>query len=235
MTFRNLALLTFLFPALPALGDPVEVTFTGVNGVADFGYYVSPYYGTINGDPVTLYCVDFANEVFGGETWEANLTPLNGGDLSNTRYGGVSNALVLYEEAAWLTKQYASSPGALGDIQATIWQLFDPAAPTPSSGYWLQQAELNYQSIDPAYFEVVTNVGPVYATGQVQEFLIDPPPAVPEPSAYSAARDCHRVGRLAGAAAVLSDVTAPRRLRTSRLRRPRLRALEMQGRRHSPF
>ena len=182
MILRNLALLTFLLPTLPALADPVEVTFTGVNGVADFGYYVGPYYGTINGDPVTLYCVDFANEVFGGETWEANLTPLNGGDLSNTRYGGVSNALVLYEEAAWLTKQYASSPGALGDIPGHHLATVRPRRAHAEPGYWLQQAELNYQSIDPAYFEVVTNVGPVYATGQVQEFLIDPPPAVPEPS-----------------------------------------------------
>ena len=159
------------------------MTFTGVNGVSDFGYYVSPYYGTINGNPVTLFCVDFANEVYIGESWEANLTELDSGNLSNTRYGGVANALTLYEEAAWLTMQFATSnTNQYGDIQATIWQLFDPKAPTPSTGYWAQQALLNYQSVATDSFEIVTNVGPVQATGQQQEFLIDPSP-VPEPSA----------------------------------------------------
>jgi hypothetical protein len=172
-----------LLPTLPALADPVEVTFTGVNGVSDFGYFVSPYYGTINLNPVTLFCVDFANEVSIGETWEANLTELDSGNLSNTRYGGLANALTLYEEAAWLTMQFAiSSTDQYGDIQATIWQLFDPNAPTPSTGYWAQQAALNYTSVATDSFEIVTNVGPVLATGQQQEFLVDPAP-VPEPSA----------------------------------------------------
>ena len=186
MTLRNLTLLSvLLLPTVPAFADPVDVTFTGSNGAAAFGYYVGPYYGTINDEAVILYCVDFANEVSPGETWDANLTPLMGGDLSDTRYGGavgLPNAQTLYEEAAWLTTQYASNPGAYGDIQATIWQLFDPAAPTPSSNYWLQQAQQNYQSVDTADFEILTNVAPVTATGQQQEFLIDPAP-VPEPSA----------------------------------------------------
>jgi hypothetical protein len=171
---------------LPASADPVDVTFTGTNGVAAFGYYVGPYYGTINGAPVTLYCVDFENEVFTGESWEANLTQLNGGNLSDTRFGGavgLPNALMLYEEAAWLTTQYASNPGDYANIQATIWQLFDPGAPSPSSNYWAQLAAENYQNVNIDEFEVVTNVAPVDATGQVQEFLIDPAP-VPEPSAF---------------------------------------------------
>jgi hypothetical protein len=165
------------------LADPVNVTFTGTNGVAEFGYYVGPYYGTINGDPVTLYCVDFANDVYQGESWQANITPLDSGNLSNTRWGGavgLPNALTLYEEAAWLTTQYASNPNDYGDIQATIWQLFDPGAPSPSSNYWAQQATDNYQSVNLNTFEIITNVG-VLPTGQEQEFLIDPPP-VPEPS-----------------------------------------------------
>ena len=162
--------------------DSFPLTFTGVNGATAFGYYVGPYSGTHNGDPVTLYCVDFANEVSFGESWLANLTSLDGsGDLGNTRYGGVPNALTLYREAAWLTTQYAGNPNSYGDIQATIWQLFDANAPQPSSNDWLLLAESNYKSIDFSKFDVVTNVGPVYATGQVQEFLIDPP-AVPEPS-----------------------------------------------------
>src|SRR5260370_10149351 len=163
--------------------DSYPVTFTGVNGAAAFGYYVGPYSGTTSGAPVTLYCDDFANEVSIGESWLANLTAIDGsGDLSNTRYGGLPNALTLYREAAWLTTQYAGNPSStFGDIQATIWNLFNPNAPQPSSNNWLLLAESNYQSLDFSKFEVVTNVGPVTATGQAQQFLIDPAP-VPEPS-----------------------------------------------------
>jgi hypothetical protein len=181
---RKFAVLScLLLGGLSALAD-VNVTFTGVNGVKDFGYYVGPDNGTINGDPVTLYSVDFANAVHLGEIWRADLTSLAGGDLSNTRYGGIvgpPDGQQLYEEAAWLTTQYASNLDDYGDIQTTIWQLFDPNAPAPSSGYWLQMAEDNYTSLDLNDFDVVTNLAPVHPTGQVQEYIIDPP-SVPEPS-----------------------------------------------------
>lgn len=178
-----LCLAGLLFGAGSAFADQFTITFNGVNGAAADGFYVGPYYGTINGDPVTLYCLDFANDVSFGESWLANLTPIDGsGDLSHTRFGGLPNALTLYQEAAWLTTQYAGNPGSYGDIQETIWQLFDPNAPPPSSDHWLQLAESDYHGLDFSKFEVVTNAPPVYATGQVQEFLIDPAP-VPEPSA----------------------------------------------------
>jgi hypothetical protein len=114
-----------------AFATLLPATFTGVNGASAFGYYVGPYSGTVNGNPVTFYCVDFANHVDLGQTWLANLTPIDGSSgLGNTRYGN----LTLYQEAAWLTTQYATNPNDYADIQATIWQLFDPNAPSPSSG-----------------------------------------------------------------------------------------------------
>jgi hypothetical protein len=211
MNIRQLSLYfaALLIGGVSALADPVPVTFTGVNGAAAFGYYVGPYQGTINGDPVTLYCVDFANEVYFGESWQANLTVIDGStDLSNTRYGGavdLPNALTLYQEAAWLTTQYAANMNDVADIQATIWQLFDPAAPTPSSDYWLDLAEANYKSVDFSDFELVTNVD-VAATGQVQEFLIDPPPApVPEPTSLV----------LFGSASILAGAFLRRRIRAT--------------------
>lgn len=173
--------LTALLMTTSAFADPVTVTFGGVNGTTGFGYYLSPYYGTVNGTPVTLYCVDFANEVTWNQTWQANLTSLASGDLSNTRYGGVANAQILYEEAAWLTTQFASHMDESPDIQATIWQLFVPSAPTPSSSKWLDLAQANYGSVDTSLFNIITNTGPVLPTGQVQEFLYDPAP-VPEPA-----------------------------------------------------
>lgn len=162
----------------------VNMTFDSVNGAQDFGYYVGPYSGTLDGAPAGLFCVDFKNEVTFGQQWDANLTPITpGADLSDTRYGNLPDALTLYQEAAWLTLQYISQPATqYGDIQATIWQLFDPSAPTPGSSSWSQQAASNYLSGDYTNFRVVTNLPPVLPSGQVQEFLtVVPPGQVPEP------------------------------------------------------
>jgi hypothetical protein len=170
-----------LLAAGPAAADPIEATFVGVNGTIDFGYYVGPYYGDLGQQSVVLDCVDFANEVSFGQRWAANLSHINTQqDLANTRFGSRVNALQLYQEAAWLTEQYALNPAsAYGDIQATIWQLFDAYAPTPSTGYWLSQAQARYASGDYSNFLVVTNVGPVNPTGQVQELLTVLDPSMP--------------------------------------------------------
>lgn len=164
-----------LFIAASASADPFQLKLTGVNGADAFGYYVGPYYGQLESQTVSLFCDDFANEVSFGQTWQANLSKITAGsDLSKTRYGGVANALREYQEIAWLDTQFGVQPSSkYGDIHATIWDFFDPLeAPKPSSDYWLKQAEQNYQSMSYDNFRVVTNVGPVKATGQVQEFLI---------------------------------------------------------------
>ncbi len=71
-----------------------------------------------------------------------------GSDLSETRYGKSADALAIYEQAAWLTTQHQSQPTSqYGDLQATIWQLFDPAAPTPGSIVWAARAKENYASM----------------------------------------------------------------------------------------
>jgi hypothetical protein len=173
--------LLWLLAALPLGANPIEATFVGVNGAAAFGYYVGPYYGKLEQQSVVLDCVDFANDVSFGQQWSANLSHIDTQqDLANTRFGSRANALQLYQEAAWLTIQYSlNSASAYADIQATIWQLFDGYAPTPSTGYWLSQAQANYTSGNYDNFFVVTNTGPVNPTGQVQEFLTVLNPSMP--------------------------------------------------------
>ena len=177
----------FLVPFAYADG-PVTMVFTGVNGANDGQYYVSPYSGTMNGQSVTLFCDDIINDVTFGQTWQANVTNLatavNTSDFSQTRYGSVMGSAVLtnpalaYQEAAWLTTQFASNPGDLVNLQYALWDIMNPGA--RGSGNldvqnWLLLASLNYGTINLNEFEIVTNCGPLALTGQVQEFLVSTP------------------------------------------------------------
>ena len=179
-----LAVMFMLTPVAHADSTPVTMVFTGVNGANDGHYYVSPYTGTMNGQTVTLFCVDIINEVNFGQTWQANATNLASGNLSNTRYGDsaispvAANAGILYAEAAWLTTQFASNSSDYVSLQYALWDLMNPGSEPTSYGnvqHWLDLAAANYGSIDPSQFAIITNVGPVTLTGQVQEFIIRTP------------------------------------------------------------
>jgi hypothetical protein len=177
----------FLVPFAYADG-PVQMVFQNVNGANDGQYYVSPYYATMNGQPVTLFCDDIINEVTFGQQWWANVTNLgtavNTTNFSQTRYGSVAGSAVLsnpalaYEEAAWLTTQFASNPGDLVNLQYALWDIMNPGARGNGNSdvqYWLTMAGKYYGTIDLSHFEIVTNCGPLTLTGQVQEFIVQTP------------------------------------------------------------
>ena len=164
------------------------MVFNGVNGANDGQYYVSPYYGSMNGQSVVLFCDDIINEVTFNQTWQANVTNLgtaiNTSNFSNTRYGGVStsavfnNPTVAYEEASWLVTQFASNPGDLVNLQYALWDIMNPRARGNGNSdvqNWLLLASENYGSVNPYNFEIVTNCGPLTLTGQVQEFIVQTP------------------------------------------------------------
>jgi hypothetical protein len=190
-----LGLLLVLTPLAHADGT-TTMQFTGVNGANDGVYYVSPYmgtmnYGTSNAQTVALFCVDINNEVSVGQVWTANVTDLASGNLSNTRYGSSTDgnpnyvnsatSLKLYDEAAWLVSQFASHPTNYVSLQYALWDLMSPGAePTTYTdgvkvSQWLTWAGQNYGSINPANFEIITNVGPLKYNGQVQEFIVQTP------------------------------------------------------------
>lgn len=176
-------------PLAHADGSPVNMVFTGVNGSNDGVYYVSPYTGTANGQTVVLFCDDIKNDVYIGEKWYANVTnlgsalsSLNG--FSNTRYGGVSgspvfsDAAIAYQEAAWLTTQFASHPSDLVSLQYALWDIMNPGSEPTSHGdvsWWLAQAAGNYSSVNGGDFSIYTNTGNVARKGQVQEFIVHTP------------------------------------------------------------
>ena len=183
---RTLLLLPILLIATAVHADPVTLQFTGVNGANNGHYYVSTYYGTLNGAPVTLYCVDIANSVHFNQVWQANLSTItNGSNLSSTRYGSLPNALALYQRAAWLINQFPTHTSDYVNLQYALWNLFNPSRAPDSAGSnsWLALAAANFGSMSFGNFRVVTNISPVYLTGQVQEFIIIVPPSpVPEPA-----------------------------------------------------
>lgn len=178
------SLLAASFVAAAPLSAQTPFTFVDAGHVSAYGYYVGPYNGIMgsgsSAQSVFLYCVDFSHEIGYGESWTANLTNLGTGVGigTNTR----SADLTLYRQAAWLTTQFALNPGASGDIQATMWNLFQSAtAVEPSSNYWLTQAQANYASLDYSGYYVVTAVNKDDVTS-AQEFLVHP---VPEPASMT--------------------------------------------------
>lgn len=142
----NLAVLVGLTLAAASAGaQDVTVHLTepyapGQGSVTAYGYYMSPYSGTVDGTTERLNCLDFFHEVTVGETWTAVqvnlgaaiadpglLTTTRDGSPSNTYYGSVGAALKTYEEVAWLTAQMptnpASSPDVATAIQTAIWYI----------------------------------------------------------------------------------------------------------------
>jgi hypothetical protein len=120
----------------------------GGGAVTAFGYYMSPYSGTVDGTTQRLNCVDFFHEVSIGEVWTASITNLgaaiaNNSLLSNTRdgssggYASLSDVLKIYMEAAWLTDQYAANPATSPNqsiaIQTAIWSIVDNGPTNPAS------------------------------------------------------------------------------------------------------
>jgi len=117
----------------------------GTAVTSPFGYYMSPYTGTIdNGSAMRFNCVDYFHEVSVGETWQATTTNLGSvvdaaqasdmatlnALLGNTREGGnypATLAVKIYQQAALLTTMYGSNPGAdptrSSAIQTAIWSI----------------------------------------------------------------------------------------------------------------
>jgi hypothetical protein len=159
-------------------------------------------YGTPSAQSVVLFCDDINNEVSMGQVWSANVTSLataaTSGSFDNTRYGNplvnsglgsnpyASSAAMLYEKAAWLVTQFGSHPGDYVSLQYALWNLMSPKNTSAGSlaymgsdgitvAQWLAMAGAGYTNIDLANFAIVTNVGPLGYTGQVQEFIVPTP------------------------------------------------------------
>jgi hypothetical protein len=168
--------------ALSALADPVQANFAGLGGENQNGEYTYPYFITINSGPqIPMLCDDFYHGSALGDTWQANITALTSGDLSQTRFNDLSE----YEQAAYLMLQIndADQP-EWGNINFAIWKIFNPGldmggTPPGTLGpeYWYDLAlGANLSNVDFSGIMILTPLNPQDPTGD-QEFLF----ATPEP------------------------------------------------------
>ncbi|MFI5257273.1 MAG: PEP-CTERM sorting domain-containing protein [Gemmatimonadales bacterium] len=182
-----LAVAATLLSSAP-LSAQVPVTFLNGGSVTADGYYVGPYNGLI-GSPsqaVLLNCVDFLHHVTNGESWSAYLTAVS--DVNTVSSHARSTDKIAYEEASWLITQYPGKTNAqIGDIQETIWNLFDSAAPDPSAAgsHWLTDASTSYASsgLNFGQWYVVTPTNAQDASS-AQEFIIHVT-STPEPASMT--------------------------------------------------
>ncbi len=177
-----------------ASASSVTVTLTGAGGVIsnDGSVFVGPYQLQVAGQTVNAPCDDYSDEIWVGESWQANEVPLTASGVNSALFGSQPNADHLYLEAAYLTSLFGKEPTSdYNDISYAIWGLFEPAA-LASSNYeaganaFLTQAEnaqLNFSEFSG--WQILTPVnGSQSEGGRPQEFIVPVgnPTATPEPA-----------------------------------------------------
>lgn len=174
--------LTLLCGAPCAFASSSLTMTSAGNNVMD-GFYVGPYYATVNGAANTpVICDDFADETSIGSSW--NYTPNTFSTLGSALWG---NQTKNYEGAAWLTLQMLSlnsNPGnatQVGYLSYAIWSLFDSSAlkglnSTQIAGVesWLGMIPSNLTAGQFSNFEILTPQGCANGPGSCpgQEFMV---------------------------------------------------------------
>jgi hypothetical protein len=174
------SVLLFLASA-PLWADNVQLT--GQNAFDDpaTNTSMSPYYGLLNGQATSFFCVDASTPVSGTASWTAFATPLTASSLAGTlQYqltGSSAAALNNYLEMAWLITQLQGALAAdnlvqAGEDQWAIWSFTGGANPYGTDTQLLWEAQQAVQNgFSGADFEILTP-----SDGQVgQEFMIETP------------------------------------------------------------
>ena len=171
-----------LIGATAALADTVEARFAALGGDNQNGQYTYPYYLTIdNGSQIATLCDDFYHQSNVGDTWQANITQLNRGNLHHTRF----NNQTKYEEAGYLLMQINNTNEIeWGNINFAIWKIFSPSVnmggtPPGSLGpkYWYDLATTtNLSNVDFSKIEILTPVKNHADTGDQEFLFLSPEP-----------------------------------------------------------
>ncbi len=143
---KLMAIAVVLLTTIAASAGTVTVVFGGFHGQGNPAWAAGyPYYANLNGGPtIAVMCDDWEHGGLPGDTWQANVTDLGTGNLTNLRFNQLPNALTLYDEVGWLLLQTQYTQQAQWtDINYAVWNIFDASAPLPgNASYWLTQAQL---------------------------------------------------------------------------------------------
>jgi hypothetical protein len=100
--------------------DTVSMTFTGTSGASNGTDDIFPYFFSINGSSTqaSLLCVNFDNEIFQGESWDATTSSIT------------TSSSFTAQEDAYLFSLLGDSAFSNNDIQEAVWFL---SASNPSA------------------------------------------------------------------------------------------------------
>ena len=149
---RRLVLLALLVGwSVCAHADPTEFRFLSWSGgdwQNGFPYYLTALNLPGGNAVMPVMCDDYFHAGSPGEVWDANITRLGDGDISQTRFNRTPPGpfalapLVRYEEAGWILLQTDVEPlPEWQPMNYAVWHLFDPNAPCDSEcQMWLEMA-----------------------------------------------------------------------------------------------
>lgn len=128
---------------------------------------------------MSMVCISFDRHVSVGQEWQAAVNPLTASGIANGLYANQENALVKYQQAAWLFDQISVHPNQAGEIHGAIWNIFNPSVTPDTNGStgWLSVAQSqNFTGYDFSRFRILTPTD--HTANGPQENLT----AVPEPA-----------------------------------------------------
>jgi hypothetical protein len=110
--------------------DSIGVRLLSAGPVSDGTYDVLPYELSVNGMVTDADCYDALDQTAINQTWRANELTLDQAAAYGQFSLGISaaEAMLGYEEVAWLSAQPAITAANQIDLQHTIWNVFDPGA-----------------------------------------------------------------------------------------------------------
>jgi hypothetical protein len=187
ISFWVVGLLAVLCIAIPSAHADSVVAFTAPFGTAGGGVYTSPYYGTIDGQAVSMICDSYLQSV-PGSPWLAEAHSFS--NLTGARfYDGSEAAQHNYNAAAYLGDMLLGtlSSSDRNKISYALWALF---LPDPDSQYnaffddtvagWVNRALGATQGLGASAYANWTAYTPIQGSSglrpdQIQEYLVRTP------------------------------------------------------------